>query len=236
MSKIITVYQKALGTSVRRYILGKEVFSTHITCIKIGNERYPTEHLNRTLFIDENHKLWFKTRNDNGACKYAITKPKCGRSYQTLNLGGAKPIRIYEDDTIIVAQAEQQTPLPSMSKTFLKVDEEYKLRNGLKMKIIANVSNEDYTNQETFVGIYKISDNHAMGTIRYDAFGSVLSHGKDSNYEVVDKWKERDVWVVVVQVSGPIEFESKTFLTKEAAERYQKLRGAGIITKVTMEK
>jgi hypothetical protein len=234
MSKVITIYQKALGTSVRRYILGKEVFSNHITCIKIGNERYPTEHLNRTLFIDENHKLWYKTRNDNSACKYAITHPKSGSaSYQTLNLGGAKPIRIYENDTIIVAQAEQQTPLPSMSKTFLKVDEEYKLRNGMRMKIVACISDKDYTDDEVFVGVYKID---RLNTIRYSSSGILLSHGNDKNYDIVDLWKEQDVWIVVVPVASPTCFESKTFLTKEAAEKYQKLRGAGTITKVSMEK
>lgn len=235
MSKVITIYQKALGTSGRRYILGKEVFSNHITCIKIGNERYPTEHLNRTLFIDENLKLWYKTRNDNDACKYAITHPKSGSaSYQTLNLGGAKPIRIYENDTIIVTQAEQQTPnKPLIKGILLNVDEEYRLRNGMRMKIIACISDKDYTDDEVFVGVYKID---RLNTIRYSSSGTLLSHGNDRNFDIVDLWKEQDVWVVVVPVASPTGFESKTFLTQEAAERYQKLRGAGIITKVTMEK
>jgi hypothetical protein len=186
------------------------------------------------LFIDQDDKsFWYKNRNDNGASKYAITKPKYGRPYQTLNLGGATPIRIYEDDIIMFENVIPSPLGPTIKGILLKVDEEYKLRNGMRMKIVACISDKDYTDDEVFVGVYKID---RLNTIRYSSSGTLLSHGNDKNYDIVDLWREQDVWIVVVPVASPTCFESKTFLTKEAAEKYQKLRGAGSITKVTMEK
>jgi hypothetical protein len=74
-----------------------------------------------------------------------------------------------------------------------QVGKYYRLRNGTKMKLIADCGIE--FSETRYVGIYDHSTGSA--TVRFDQNGKITSHAGDKNYEIIEEWKEDELWVVV---------------------------------------
>ena len=104
----------------------------------------------------------------------------------------------------------------------LTVGNLYRLRNNVKVTIIAKIESGELCSSTQYVGVYNY--NGDLATIRLSPIGKVLSHGGDLNYDVTERWTKKTVWIVLyntADLSGSV-VSSQSFDTEAKANEFKK--------------
>lgn len=228
MSSIKIAYKTipAIKTSIN--FLTKEVVS-----IVYNKKPFSLSKAKNRIFLDAKNQFWYLTKGGLFPEKYAYSNMG-GVTYQAITIDGDKLVfPVNQKMTLVETSVEENLN----TNIVLNVAGQYRLRNGLKMKIFAYTNDEEFASEPTFIGLYRHQGFDSA--IRYSENGKVLSHGGDITFEIESEWIEKEVWVVVgpnpnITKTNSSEFISQTFETEEEAKKSVGTSKSFVITKVVV--